>query len=112
MAGNLKNSKFFKGIHNFLVFLMILPIRMYKLLISPFLGKSCRFYPSCSEYAVEAFKSRGIITGFFLTIWRIIRCNPWGGHGYDPVPPPRKKISLKDHFQKISDNILILNKKK
>ena len=61
-------------------------IKGYKYLISPYIGKSCRFQPSCSTYALEAFRSYGFFRGFKLSLFRIIRCNPWGGHGYDPVP--------------------------
>ena len=61
-------------------------IRLYQWTISPFLGRNCRFDPSCSEYSLEAFKKYGIIKGFYLTIKRISRCHPWGGHGYDPLP--------------------------
>ena len=61
-------------------------IKVYKYLISPYIGKSCRFEPSCSTYALEAFRSYGFFRGFKLSLFRIIRCNPWGGHGYDPVP--------------------------
>ena len=65
-------------------------IKGYKYLISPFLGKSCRFEPSCSSYAMEAFSNHGFFHGFKLSLIRIIKCNPWGGYGYDPVP--EKKI--------------------
>ena len=61
-------------------------IKGYKYLISPYIGKSCRFEPSCSTYSLEAFRSYGFFRGFKLSLFRIIRCNPWGGHGYDPVP--------------------------
>ena len=61
-------------------------IKGYKYLISPYIGKSCRFEPSCSTYALEAFRSYGFFRGFKLSLFRVIRCNPWGGHGYDPVP--------------------------
>ena len=61
-------------------------IKGYKYLISPYIGKSCRFEPSCSTYAIEAFRSYGFFRGFKLSLFRVIRCNPWGGHGYDPVP--------------------------
>lgn len=67
-------------------FLFSLPIHFYRLFISPFLGTNCRFAPSCSAYALEAIKVHGPIKGFYLGIRRIIRCNPWGGAGYDPVP--------------------------
>jgi putative membrane protein insertion efficiency factor len=61
-------------------------IRIYQLIISPILGPKCRFTPSCSKYGVEALKRYGIFKGSWLTIKRIARCHPWGGHGYDPVP--------------------------
>ena len=61
-------------------------IRFYQLAISPWLGPSCRFTPTCSHYGLEAFKKYGVFKGFCLTLKRIARCHPWGGHGYDPVP--------------------------
>lgn len=61
-------------------------IRFYQYVISPLLPSSCRFVPSCSEYGVEAFRKHNAIRALFLTIKRIVRCNPWGGNGYDPVP--------------------------
>lgn len=64
----------------------ILLIRLYQLIISPWLGKSCRYTPTCSQYGIEAFKKYGTLKGFWLTAKRIARCNPWGGHGHDPVP--------------------------
>jgi hypothetical protein len=60
-------------------------IRFYRRAISPLLPPSCRFQPTCSEYAYEAIEKYGILTGGRLAIWRILRCNPWGGSGYDPV---------------------------
>ena len=66
--------------------LLVLPIRFYQLCISPLLGPSCRFQPTCSEYARQAILKHGPIKGLGLAIWRILRCNPWGGSGYDPVP--------------------------
>ncbi len=69
-----------------LVWLLVLPIRFYQLAISPLLGPSCRFIPTCSEYARQALMKHGPIKGLYLAIWRILRCNPWGGSGYDPVP--------------------------
>jgi putative membrane protein insertion efficiency factor len=61
-------------------------IRAYQLFISPLLGPSCRFYPSCSEYAVEAIKIHGIFKGSFLAIHRVLRCHPGCDGGHDPVP--------------------------
>lgn len=61
-------------------------IRLYQIVISPWLGPKCRYTPTCSHYGIEAFKKHGLIKGFWLTLKRISRCHPWGGHGYDPVP--------------------------
>ncbi len=61
-------------------------IRLYQLTLSPILGRSCRFTPSCSHYGIEALKKHGLLKGIWLTAKRISRCHPWGGHGYDPVP--------------------------
>jgi uncharacterized protein len=60
-------------------------ISFYRRAISPMLPPSCRFQPTCSEYAYEAIEKYGILKGGRLAIWRILRCNPWGGSGYDPV---------------------------
>ena len=66
--------------------IFILPIRFYQLCISPFFPASCRFTPTCSQYTLEAIMSYGILKGMWLGIRRILRCHPWGGSGYDPVP--------------------------
>ena len=66
--------------------IVIFLIRCYQKLLSPLLGKNCRFLPTCSEYAVEALRTHGFFVGCLLAAWRILRCNPFGGHGYDPVP--------------------------
>ncbi len=70
--------------------LLALLIRTYQLTLSPLLPASCRFTPSCSEYALDAVAKRGPLTGAGLALWRIARCNPWGGFGYDPVPEAGK----------------------
>ena len=62
-------------------------IRAYQLLVAPILGSSCRFYPSCSHYAAEAVARHGPARGSLLAVRRLLRCHPWGGSGYDPVPP-------------------------
>ncbi len=64
----------------------VLPITVYRLLLSPFLPPSCRHLPSCSDYAQEAITRNGPWKGFWLALSRILRCHPWGTHGYDPVP--------------------------
>ena len=70
----------------FAIWLILLPIKFYRYVISPILGPRCRFAPTCSEYAVEAITKHGPIKGGMLAVRRILRCHPWGGHGYDPVP--------------------------
>jgi putative membrane protein insertion efficiency factor len=67
-------------------FLLILLVRFYQLCISPLKPPSCRFTPTCSQYAIEALRKHGPIRGLYLTIRRLLRCHPWGGSGYDPVP--------------------------
>ena len=69
---------------------MIWLIGLYRKYISPLKPPCCRFTPTCSAYAIEAFEKRGFFVGFILTVWRILRCNPFCAGGYDPVPP--KKI--------------------
>ncbi|MGB3949021.1 MAG: membrane protein insertion efficiency factor YidD [Bacteroidia bacterium] len=67
-------------------YIFIFIIRIYQYTLSPLLGASCRYEPSCSQYGIEALKKYGIFKGGYLTIKRILSCNPWGGHGHDPVP--------------------------
>lgn len=67
-------------------YLFILLIRLYQGLISPFLPNACRFQPTCSEYAKQAFMKYGFMKAFRLTIKRLSSCHPWGGSGYDPLP--------------------------
>jgi putative membrane protein insertion efficiency factor len=62
-------------------------IRAYRYIISPMLGPTCRFYPSCSCYAEEALQQHGALRGSYLTVRRLLRCHPWHEGGYDPVPP-------------------------
>lgn len=66
--------------------LLIALIQLYRYTLSPMLGANCRFTPSCSQYAVEALRRHGTWRGGWLTIRRLCRCHPWGGHGHDPVP--------------------------
>ncbi len=66
--------------------IFILLVKIYQWLISPMLPASCRYNPTCSAYAIEALKKHGAIYGFLLGFFRILSCNPWGGHGNDPVP--------------------------
>lgn len=75
-----------KKIKDIGIFIALLPIRFYRAAISPYTPPSCRYSPTCSEYAIIAIKKYGPFKGGWLALKRIIRCNPWGGHGYDPVP--------------------------
>lgn len=76
--------------NNVLIFL----IKIYQKLFSPILPKSCRFYPSCSQYSIEAFEIHGFFMASFLTLKRIIKCNPFCECGYDPVPAKKKYIQI------------------
>lgn len=69
-----------------IVMLLLLPIRFYQTAISPLTPPSCRFVPTCSEYAKEAITKHGPAKGLWLALRRLLRCHPWGGSGYDPVP--------------------------
>ena len=66
-------------------------VKLYQRLISPLKPPCCRFSPTCSQYAIEAFSEWGVVCGLGLTLWRILRCNPFSRGGYDPVPKRRKK---------------------
>ena len=61
-------------------------IKIYQWIISPWIGPSCRYTPTCSQYGIEALKKYGLPKGLWLTIKRVASCNPWGGHDHDPVP--------------------------
>jgi putative membrane protein insertion efficiency factor len=69
--------------------LVVLPIRGYQRLFSPAFGERCKYYPSCSEYAVQAIQTYGILKGLVLAGWRLLRCNPWSHGGVDPVENQR-----------------------
>ena len=75
-----------RPLSEFLAWILILPIRFYQKFISPLTPPSCRFTPTCSQYAIEALRKHGPFKGTFLAVRRILRCHPWGGSGYDPVP--------------------------
>ena len=67
-------------------FIFIIPIKLYQILLSPLLGQSCRYHPTCSQYTIEAIEKYGPVKGIWLGTKRIARCHPWGGSGHDPVP--------------------------
>ena len=84
--------------------LLLKLVRGYQLIISPHLQASCRYTPSCSNYAMQALLKYGAVKGTILAVWRVLRCNPWGSHGYDPPrwfgePPPEPPPALphEDH---------------
>ena len=75
---------------------LLILIWLYRKVLSPLLGPSCRYQPSCSAYAAEAMKLYGPFKGFWLSIKRIGSCHPWGGHGWDPVPGSDLEKELKE----------------
>lgn len=78
-------------IHKLCLVICVNAIRGYQFLISPLLGNNCRFYPSCSCYAVESVENHGVIKGGYLSFRRLIKCHPFHAGGYDPVPEPNTK---------------------
>ncbi len=78
------------SVRSLLALPLIVLVQAYRVALSPFLGGRCRFHPSCSVYAIEALKVHGAFRGSWLAMRRLLRCHPLGGHGYDPVPLPRK----------------------
>lgn len=80
-------------------YVFIALIRFYQKFISPLKPNVCRFTPTCSAYALEAFSKRGFFIGFFLTVYRILRCNPFGRGGYDPVPEKKSAHPKKTNTQ-------------
>lgn len=76
----------YHGFKNLLSKLMIGLIKLYQVTLSPYIGRACRYTPTCSNYGIEAIQKHGPFKGFWLTLKRVLSCNPWGGSGYDPVP--------------------------
>lgn len=66
-------------------------VKAYQLMISPYFPSCCRYYPTCSQYAIRAMQTHGLLKGVGLAGWRILRCNPWSDGGEDPVPEPKKQ---------------------
>lgn len=75
-----------KRLKHFIRHLFLIPVYIYKYSISPLKQPSCRYTPTCSQYAIEAVMKHGILKGGWLSVRRILSCHPWGGSGYDPVP--------------------------
>lgn len=78
-------------LHTIIIFPFVILIRLYQIFISPLLGPNCRYSPTCSAYTLEALRIHGLFYGGWLSIKRIISCNPWGGSGYDPIPSKKQK---------------------
>ena len=85
-CSNKKSCGFLRVVKAVLSFPFVILIKFYQICISPLKPATCRFTPTCSQYAIEAFRKYGPFKGFYLAARRILRCHPWGGHGYDPVP--------------------------
>ena len=78
-----RSLKLFKSIA---ILPLVAIVRFYQLFISPLTPPSCRFTPTCSQYALQALRKHGLVKGSWLTIKRLAKCHPWGGSGYDPIP--------------------------
>ena len=78
--------RLYQGFKNLLAKLLIGLIRLYQVTLSPYIGRACRYTPTCSNYGIEAIRKHGPFKGSWLTLKRVLSCNPWGGSGYDPVP--------------------------
>ena len=70
---------------NFFTYFLIKLIKVYKFLLSPLLGDTCRYFPTCSDYSIESLQKHGLLKGLLLSFKRILSCNPWGKSGFDPV---------------------------
>jgi putative membrane protein insertion efficiency factor len=80
-------GRLFHRVHAALIWVVLLPVALYRAVVSPMKrAPTCKYLPTCSEYAIEALKRRGVIVGGALAAWRILRCNPFARGGYDPVP--------------------------
>lgn len=85
-SGDPGESAFTKAVRKASVLPFVALIRFYQVCISPLKPPTCRFTPTCSQYALEAFRRHGPFKGLYLAVRRLLRCHPWGGSGYDPVP--------------------------
>jgi putative membrane protein insertion efficiency factor len=86
-----------------LAFILAVPVRIYRWTVSPFMPMSCRYAPTCSEYALEALARHGALRGALLTVRRLGRCHPWGGSGYDPVPPDQTRSGLNKRVERVKE---------
>ena len=77
-----------------LIYPLIFIIKIYQFIFSPLIGNNCRYFPTCSEYAIESLKLHGLLRGLFFAIRRILNCHPFGGHGFDPIPKRKQNKVL------------------
>ena len=80
--------------YKILIYPLIFIIKIYQFSFSPLIGKNCRYLPTCSEYAIESLKSHGLLRGSFFAIRRILKCHPFGGHGFDTTPKSKQNKIL------------------
>ncbi|WP_411267111.1 membrane protein insertion efficiency factor YidD [Chlorobaculum sp. MV4-Y] len=84
-------------------------IKFYQTFISPLLGPSCKYHPTCSNYAIDAFRQHNLFYATWLTVWRVLRCNPFSKGGYDPVPPKKRDLKViqtsRSNGQKFGDRV-------
>ena len=76
------------------IYPLVFIIKIYQFIISPLIGQNCRYLPTCSEYAIESLKLHGLLRGLFFTIRPILKCHPFGNHGFDPIPKRKQKKAL------------------
>ena len=76
------------------IYPLIFIIKIYQIIISPLIGQNCRYLPTCSEYAIESLKLHGLLRGSLFAIKRILKCHPFGGHGFDPIPKRKQNKVL------------------
>ena len=76
------------------IYPLIFIIKIYQMILSPLIGKNCRYLPTCSEYVIESLKLHGLLRGSFFAIKRILKCHPFGGHGFDPIPKRKQNKIL------------------
>ena len=80
--------------YKILIYPLIFIIKIYQFIVSPLIGQNCRYLPTCSEYAIESLKLHGLLRGSFFAIRRILKCHPFGGHGFDPIPKRKQNKVL------------------
>ena len=84
---------------------LIFFVRIYQYTLSPMLGQRCKYYPSCSSYAIDALREHGAVRGTGMAAWRLLRCNPFSNGGYDPVPPRHRDCEHDHPESNVSANV-------